>query len=411
MAIVSGFSANEIFCLRLKGFKPGEIVIGNSVMSLGIGGSLMALASQLVGGEIENITRQISDGRHQAISRMEQEARQSSANGISGVISGLSSLSGYTEFIAQGTALHNTEATGGFFSTAASGSDLFCHLDTGYRPIRFVMGNIATALGIGRGMKGSLRKLVRGEVKEFSQMYNEVRHEALRRLQREAAHHGANAVIDVKIEFIPCGAGSIELLLTGTASHHELFSAGAVSESHIVTSELTGSEVWSLAQMGYAPLQLVLATSVYSLGVVGNLTSLFISMTKGELPKLTRLVYDARANCLDLLHREAQRLGAKRIIGNRLVIQELAPGLIEIFAVGTAIRRLPGIKTHSTVLPPQALIIDSTALASPTSHPTTTLASRPVSPPSPAVKFISSTMVILGVLIWWAITLWYLSSR
>ena len=33
-----------------------------------------------------------------------------------------------------------------------------------------------------------------------------------------------------------------------------------------VTSELTGEELWNLTQMGYAPLRLVLGTSVYALG-------------------------------------------------------------------------------------------------------------------------------------------------
>lgn len=378
MAIVSGLSANEIYCLRLKGFKPGEIVIGNSVVSLGIGGSVLALASKLAGGEIESITQQISEGRHQAIQRMEREARETGADGITGVSSGLSTLSGYSEFIAQGTALHSAATPGKFFSTAASGADLFCHLDAGYQPIQFVMGNIATALGIGRGLKGSLRKMVKGEVKEFSQMYNEVRHEALRRLQREAAACSANAVIDVRIDFIPCGAGSVELLLTGTASRHEQFSAGAVSENHVVTSELTGSEVWSLAKMGYAPHELVMATSVYSLGVVGGIASILSSMSRGEISELTHLVYEARENCLKLLHDQAEKIGAKRVIGNRLQIRELAPGLIEVFAVGTAIRKLGNMTTLSENLPPQALVVEAASLVAMPNAPTTEIASTPL---------------------------------
>jgi len=49
---ISGISGNEIFCLALKGFQPGEIVVGNSVYSLGVAGSLTTLGKTLAGGEV-----------------------------------------------------------------------------------------------------------------------------------------------------------------------------------------------------------------------------------------------------------------------------------------------------------------------------------------------------------------------
>ena len=33
---ISGLSGNEIYCLALKGFSPGEIAVGNSVVSMGV---------------------------------------------------------------------------------------------------------------------------------------------------------------------------------------------------------------------------------------------------------------------------------------------------------------------------------------------------------------------------------------
>jgi hypothetical protein len=36
---VSGMSGNELFCLAAKDYWPGEIAVGNSVFSLGIGGA------------------------------------------------------------------------------------------------------------------------------------------------------------------------------------------------------------------------------------------------------------------------------------------------------------------------------------------------------------------------------------
>ncbi len=258
-------SGNEIYCLGLKGLLPGELALGNSVQSLGIVGAVGSWGSSLAGGEIVPITQLISDGRHAAISRMEDEAKRHGAVGVSGVTSKLTTLASYTEFLAQGTAVH-ASSNAGFFSTAASGIDLYCHLDAGYYPVKFVMGNVAYALGIGRGILGSLRTLARGEVREYSEMYNGIRHLALERLRAEAANLGANAVVDIETRILPCGPAAIELLMTGTASRHARLAPAPVRADQVVTSELSGPELWNLAKIGLIPVRLVMATSVYSLG-------------------------------------------------------------------------------------------------------------------------------------------------
>ena len=60
---VSGMSGNELFCLATKGLSPGEIAVGNSVFSLGLGGALSAFGQALAGGELANLSRLISEGR------------------------------------------------------------------------------------------------------------------------------------------------------------------------------------------------------------------------------------------------------------------------------------------------------------------------------------------------------------
>ncbi|GAB4212383.1 MAG: hypothetical protein OHK0013_35080 [Sandaracinaceae bacterium] len=359
---ISGMSGNEIYCLKLKGLEPAEITVGNSVRSLGVAGGLSSLGRSLAGGEIGAITEMISEGRHAAIRRMEDEARRHGATGVTGVVSELRTLAGYTEFLAQGTSVHDTRGRLPFFSSAASGIELYCHLDAGYRPVRFVMGNIAYALGVGRGLMGSVRTLARGEVHEFSSMYNQIRHTALERLKAEAAQAGANAVVDVSVKMLPHGPGTVELLLTGTASHHHGFGAGAVAPAQVVTSELSGEELWNLTQLGLVPHQLVMATSVYSLGVVGGFGALLRGLARGELNEVTRLVYEARENCLDLIRKEATALGADRVIGNKLQIREIGSGMIEVVAVGTAVRRGDDrFRPESPALIPQAVIVDRSA--------------------------------------------------
>jgi uncharacterized protein YbjQ (UPF0145 family) len=359
---VCSLSGNEIFCLQLKGFVPGEIVVGNSVRSLGLAGAIGSGFRTLAGGEVENITALISEGRHAAIARLVEEARRHGAHGVTGVTTELSTLAGYTEFLSQGTGIAATAGQPNFFTTSASGTELYCHLDAGYTPVSFVMGNVAYALGIGRGITGGLSTLAQGEVHQYSEMYNRIRHLALFRLRREAASVGANAVVDVRIDLRPFGTGVVELLMTGTASRHPALAVDSRDPANVVTSELSGAELFSLAQMGYAPVQLVMATSVYSLGLVGGIGTRFSALAKGELRELTELIYGARENCLSLLRREAQSVGAERVIGNRLQIRELSPGLIEVVAVGTAVRRQQGMMPHSASLPVQAIVRDDDSL-------------------------------------------------
>src|SRR5437588_9779428 len=103
--MMTGLSGNEIYCLAQKGWAPGNIVVGNSVYSLGFMGSLASGMRTLAGGEIANVTQLISDGRHAAIKRLEDEAITEGAHGLTGVVSELKSVGGLTEFLAIGSAV------------------------------------------------------------------------------------------------------------------------------------------------------------------------------------------------------------------------------------------------------------------------------------------------------------------
>jgi uncharacterized protein YbjQ (UPF0145 family) len=353
--LMSGLSGNEIYCLAQKGFGPGNIVVGNSVYSLGLVRGITSGLKTLSGGEIGSITQLIVDGRHAAIGRLEAEANEESASGLTGVTSDLRNISNLMEFLAVGSAVKSTEHSGPFFSTACSGQDLYCQIDAGYQPRHFVIGNVAYALGIGRGLLGSLKVMARrGEVKEFSNMYNHTRHLALERIEAEAAERGCNAVVDIITKIIPFGPGVREMLMVGTGSFNEALGHPKTP----YTSELTGEELWNLTQLGYAPLRLLLGTSVYALGFAGGVSSFFQSFSRGEINQVTRLVYDARENCLDHIRIEAEELKADGVIGIKVFIHEIGSGLVEVMAIGTAIRKHPGVSTASDQLIPQAIIRD-----------------------------------------------------
>ena len=115
--------------------------------------------------------------------------------------------------------------------------------------------------------------------------------------------------------------------------------------------------MWNLTSLGYMPLKLVLGTAVYSLGLIGGLKAMFKSFSRGEISDLTSLIYDAREHAIGLIKQEAEAIGADDVVGIKTHIHELG-NLIEFMAIGTAVKRVPGIATVTPTLPPQAIIQD-----------------------------------------------------
>ncbi|MFY8052732.1 MAG: heavy metal-binding domain-containing protein, partial [Armatimonadaceae bacterium] len=70
MTIVTGLSGNEMYCLHAKGFAPGELVVGNSVHSIGFAGGIGAGIKTLTGGEVEQVTSIVHEGRQAAVERL-----------------------------------------------------------------------------------------------------------------------------------------------------------------------------------------------------------------------------------------------------------------------------------------------------------------------------------------------------
>ena len=353
---MTGLSGNEMYCLSLKGYSPGELVIGNSVQSLGFLGGVGASLNVLFGGEAPEITNIIADGRFQAQGRLIEEAQRHGAHGVSGVTSELRRMQGNVEFLSVASCVHQQGAPAPKppFSSSSNGQELYCLIDAGYTPRQFVIGNVAYSVGLGGGIFGALKSLARGEIKEYSDIFNETRHLALYRIMSMAKAAGANAVLGIETRIMPF-KGVHEMLMLGTAAHHPALPARASEEP--VTSDLTCEEMWNLAALGYMPLKLVLGTAVYSVGVVGSVTALFKSIARGEISELTSLIYDAREHAIGLIKDEANSIGADDVVGIRTHIHELG-GLIEFMAIGTAVKRIPGATPASPQLPPQAVIKD-----------------------------------------------------
>lgn len=351
--IMSGISGNELFCLQNKGLSPGSLVVGNSVQSLGYLGTMFANARLALGGESVGITQAIHDGRLMAIDRMRQEAGQLGAIGVGGVGSNVRSFAKNIEFVSTGSAIMGANGPSKVepFTSSFDGRGLYCIIDADYRPKRFVFGNIAYSIGIARSWWGRMKTYFKGEIKEYSDAMNKTRHAALERLEQEAYKSGANAVLGVNVEMMPF-YGFHEMYMYGTAAKHKL-----LPSNQVVSSELSADELWSAARLGYAPLRVVMATSIYSLGTIGSWKAAIKSLVSGEISDLTNLVYEARESALDLLEEEALRCGADIVLGVDVRIHDLGNGLVEFLALGSAMKKMPGITTSSDSLPTQVVAL------------------------------------------------------
>jgi uncharacterized protein YbjQ (UPF0145 family) len=395
MTVITGLSGNEIFCLQQQGLTPGDLVIGNSVISLGLLNSLGSGLKTLVGGEVHQVTQIIHEGRQRAYARMLKEAKHHGGVGITGVSNELIFHGTNIEFLAIGSCVHRdgdkTERLE--FSTSADGQALYCQIDSGFAPKQFVFGNVAYSIGLGGGVVGSLRSLARGEIKEFSQIFNETRHLALKRIKAEAREVGANAVVGIKTSILPF-VGMQEMVMIGTASQHPLLPDNY--RQNPITSDLTNEEMWNLIHLGYMPVQLVLGVSVYSLGLVGGVTSFFKSFVRGEIQELTTLIYEAREEALKYIAEDARRSGADKVVGIKTYVYNLGGGVIEFLAIGTAVKKIPGITTSSEQLLPQAIIRDQDTFINTANTTSSVSLDRPTNSSS-----IFGTLIGLGLVVFY----------
>jgi uncharacterized protein YbjQ (UPF0145 family) len=356
---MSGLSGNEMYCVDLLGFTPGNILVGNSVFSIGVIGSIGSSLRTIAGGEIKQFTNMIAEGRRLSLERFEKELEENEGSGASGVSSELVFHPGNIEFLSVGSTIHKKDNSTKSFSTSADGQELFCQWDAGYTPISFVFGNVAYSIGIGRGIVGSFRKLAKGEVKEFSDIFNTTRNLSIERISNEAKAKGANSVVGVRTTILPISTTGVqEMVMIGTASSNPKIDEIAQMVGGVTTSDLTAEETWNLAKMGYAPMKVIIGTSVYSVGFIGGVASAFKNLVKGEISQMTDLIYGARENSLAKVKAQADEIGADDVLGIKTYVYSLGGGVIEFLAIGTAVKRVSGIAPKTANLPPQAIIRD-----------------------------------------------------
>ena len=78
-------------------------------------------------------------------------------------------------------------------------------------------GNTIRTKHIGKDIMASLKTIVGGELKGYTEMLDEARDEAMRRMEEDARKMGADAVINVRLMTSELMQGAAEVLAYGTA--------------------------------------------------------------------------------------------------------------------------------------------------------------------------------------------------
>ena len=85
------------------------------------------------------------------------------------------------------------------------------------KSLGLVRGNTIRARNVGSDIMAGLKNLVGGEVKQYTQMLNDAREQALNRMVKEAKGLGANAVIGIRFSTSQVMQGAAEIMAYGTA--------------------------------------------------------------------------------------------------------------------------------------------------------------------------------------------------
>jgi uncharacterized protein YbjQ (UPF0145 family) len=121
---------------------------------------------------------------------------------------------------------------------------------------------------------------------------------------------------------------------------------------------MTNEELWNMVNVGYLPIRLVMGVSVYSLGLKGGIMSALKTIGGGEVGGLTEMLYEAREKALARIEEDARSCNADEVVGVKIRVYDLGGGLVEFMAIGTAVKKFPGVTTRNQNLPPQAIIRD-----------------------------------------------------
>jgi uncharacterized protein YbjQ (UPF0145 family) len=251
---------------------------------------------------------------------------------------------------------------GRLFTSDLSVSEYLLAREAGCRPISQVMGSCIFHVGQIADYKGAT-----GVINTISEGHRESRRAALNRLAQEAQLLEADAVIGVHLKdrMVTMGARGkggddggevLEFTVVGTAVRAPWITH---PPGVPIITDLSGQDLWALAQDGYEPCGFLFEFCRYH---VWHVTK-GVSGTVGELVEASAAVEEARAIAARSLHAQAARCGAEYVVGSDLTIdmREVPCGFkscqlddldVDLSWFGTGVRRIPNRPQTSHELPP-----------------------------------------------------------
>ena len=150
----------------------------------------------------------------------------------------------------------------------------------------------------------------------------------------------------------PLDQQAIPVMIPGDARARLARMRGGDGQRGLFTSDLSVNEFALLREAGFAPLGMVVGSSIYHIGWQPMYASGYgygfmgmgYTYEDQELDVLTQAKYNARELAMARMEAEADALGADGVIGVRLDVGQYDWGqdLAEFIAVGTAVRALDG---------------------------------------------------------------------
>ena len=255
------------------------------------------------------------------------------------------------------------------FTSDLSVSEFILTRDARCEPISQVMGSSIYHVGQIADYKGET-----GEISVISDAHREARRRAISRLYQEAAFVRADAVIGARLRerMITMGARGkggddggevLEFTVVGTAVRAPWITH---PPGQPVITDLSGQELWALAQDGFEPCCFLFEFCRYH---VWHVTP--GSISHGEVLDATAAIDKARAIASQKIHRQAAAFGTEFVVGSdiKLDVREVPCGYdecarndldVDLSWFCTGIRRIPGTQPRTHVeVPPLVLTMTS----------------------------------------------------
>lgn len=105
------------------------------------------------------------------------------------------------------------------------------------------------------------------------------------------------------------------------------------------TCTLTPQEIYILGKSGYEPMQVVIGTIVYSMGLKGLLRTFMRAFQRGEMADFSHLQRTARELAIARMRGKAASIGSDGVVNTTIYFNEYAD-FIEVVVTGTAVRKL-----------------------------------------------------------------------